>query len=259
MNRLVAALALVLAASCSPEGEQAKTSATPEAATSVQTASQSVDPASIAALNRMGAYLRTLTNFEVRARTSIDEVLIDNGQKIQFSGEGLYKVRRPSAFYLETKTDRRQRRFYFDGKTFTIYSPRLNVYAQRAAPGTIAEMVTQMEENYGIEVPLADLFYWGSADVKPAEFQLASHIGFARVNGQASDQYALRQGTVDWQVWIARGPRPLPLKVIVTSYEEPGQPQFVSELTWNLNPLFNPRTFAFQPGKDVHQIQIAAN
>ena len=44
-----------------------------------------VDPASIAALNGMSAYLRTLKTFQVEAATATDEVLED-GQLVKYSG-----------------------------------------------------------------------------------------------------------------------------------------------------------------------------
>ena len=259
MKTSAAALMLLVAAACGPVQQQDKAAA-PESAES-KTASAperpAVDPAATQALARMSEYMRTLQTFEVRARTTMDDVLTDTEQKIQFAGDGVYRIRRPNAFYLESNTDRRQRRFYYDGTTFTIYSPRMNVYAQRPAPATIREMVTEMEERYAIPVPLADLFYWG-AEGEPAEsFELASNIGFARINGQDADHYAFRRGDIDWQIWIARGDRPLPLKVVITTRSDPAQPQFTSELSWNTNASFAPATFAFRAPEGVHEIQIA--
>lgn len=253
----VAALVFIAAAACSPASSPTSQEAAPaktEAAAPAAEQSPSVDPAAIQALQRMGGYLRTLGEFEVRARTAQDMVLTDTGQKVQFAGDGLYRIRRPNAFYLESNTDRRQRRYYYDGQNFTIFSPRMKVYAQRPAPATIGEVVDEMRERYGIPLPLADLFYWGTEPVDNVD--LASRIGFARVNGQESDQYAFREGGIDWQVWIARGDRPLPLKVVITTRSDPAQPQFTSELTWNLHPRFSAATFAFHPPADAHAIQI---
>lgn len=254
MREFIAALVLVGAAACSPPAEKQATApeAQPQAAADERPA---VDPEAIAALERMGAYLRTLQAFEVRAETTMDNVLDGTEQKVQFAGEGLYRIRRPNAFFLEANTDRRHRQFYYDGTTFTIFSPRMNVYAQRPAPATIREMVDEMENRYNIPVPLADLFYWGSEPVP--DLQLASVIGFARMNGQDSDHYAFRQGDIDWQIWIARGDRPLPLKVVITTRSDPAQPQYTSELAWNLNPTFTASTFAFRPPGQAHEIQIA--
>ena len=43
------------------------------------------DPEALAALDRMGAYLRTLTAIQVEAATTNEDVLED-GQKIQYTG-----------------------------------------------------------------------------------------------------------------------------------------------------------------------------
>src|SRR5262249_13418261 len=140
---------------------------------------------------------------------------------------------------------------------FTIFSPRMHVYAQRPAPQTIADMVDEMQDRYNIPLPLTDLFYWGTEPV--TDLKLASRIGYARVGGQVTDQYAFRRGNRDWQVWIARGDRPLPLKVVIVTRDDPAQPQFSSELTWDLHARFAPATFAFRPPTDAHPIQIADN
>ena len=226
MRTSVAVLILTLVA-CSPAPEKAKTAEAPaqQPAPAQVAPSSSVDPEATAALERMGAYLRTLTAFEVRADTTIDEVDADNGQKLQFGGATTYRVRRPNAFYVETVTDRRHRQFYYDGSQFTVYSPRMKLYAQAAAPATIAETIALLEERYDINLPLTDLFYWGTPQADLSNMTAASHVGFARINGADCDQYAFRQGAVDWQIWIQRGDRPLPRKLVITSREEQGQPQ----------------------------------
>lgn len=249
----VAALILALAAACSPSEQKAAEQ--PKTETPASAEQPPVDPAAIQALETMGAYLRTLQSFEVRAETTRDFVLEDTEQKVQFAGDGVYRIRRPNAFYLEANTDRRHQQYYYDGTTFTVFSPRMHAYAQRPAPATIREMVDEMRDRYGMEVPLADLFYWGTESVE--DVQLASVIGFARINDQPAGHYAFRQGDVDWQIWIADGDRPLPLKVVVTTRDDPAQPQFTSVLTWNLSPRFSDATFAFRAPNDAHQIRIA--
>lgn len=252
---LIAAAAL--AAACSRQAPE--TTETPATQAQQQAvATPAVDPAAMAALDRMGAYLRTLQAFEVRAHTSLDEVDAETGQKLQFEGNTVYRVRRPNAFFVEANTDRRHRQFFYDGDTFTIYSPRMGFYAQAPAPGTIAETLALAEDRYDIEMPLKDLFYWGTPQVDNSNIVSAQHIGLARIDGADTDQYAFRQGAVDWQIWIQRGERPLPRKLLITSREEEGQPQFASELSWNVNPRFSNATFAFSPPSQARQIRFAS-
>ena len=51
------------------------------------------------------------------------------------------------------------------------------------------------------------------------------------------DHIAARTATVDFQVWVAEGERPLPRRVVITYLEEEGQPQFRAQFSdWNLTP-----------------------
>jgi hypothetical protein len=221
-----------------------------------------VDPAAIAALERMSAYLRSLQSFEARTATTMDmitEVTPGEEQKLQFAGTGLYRVRRPNSFFVEQRTDRRQRQYYYDGTNLTVYAPRMHYYAQVAAPATIAETVILLEERYNISLPLSDLFTWGTSAADTANMVTAQHIGFARIGEDECDHYAFRQGELDWQIWIRRGDQPLPRKVVITTREMEGQPQFTSELTWTLNPRFEDTVFTFTPSSEARRIQIADN
>ena len=218
-----------------------------------------IDPEAMAALQRMGAYLRTLRSFEVQTNTNIDMVMAEDGRKLQFEGAGLYRVRRPNAFFIEQRTDRRHRQYFYDGSTFTVYSPRMHYYAQVAAPGTIIETINLAEERYNVFLPLTDLFYWGTPEDESENITSAQRIGFARIGDAATDHYAFQQGDIDFQIWIQRGERPLPLKVVLTSRHIEGDPQFSSVLRWNLTPRFNATAFRFTPSAEARRIQIAAS
>src|SRR4029453_2164427 len=87
-----------------------------------------VEPAALDALDKMGAYLRTLNSFEVRSDATIDEVL-ESGQKLQFASPLPLRVRRPDRLWLEVASDRKTREFFYDGKTFTLWGPRNKLYA----------------------------------------------------------------------------------------------------------------------------------
>ena len=218
---------------------------------------ETIDPTALTALEIMSRYLGTLKTFEVRTTTNTDEVL-GNGQKVQFDGGATYRVRRPDAFRIETVSDRRVRTFYYDGKTFTMYSPRMSVYAQVEAPPTIGEVIGKLEDEYDVNLPLTDLFSWADSPAESAKvLTSALYVGPARVHDTECDQFAFRQANVDWQIWIQRGDTPLPRKVVITTRDDPTLPQYVVYLDWNLTPKFNDATFAFTPPKDTYKIEIA--
>jgi hypothetical protein len=212
----------------------------------------------IDALNRMGAYLRTLNAFEVSSNATIDEIL-DDGQKVQLDGSAHYLIRRPNAFKIELRSDRKFRDVYFKDGDFALVAPRMNYYAQAKLPGTIRAALEQIDDKYGIELPLEDLFEWGETETKPADLDRAFKVGYAKIDGKDADQYAFRRGDLDFQIWIQRGDQPLPLKYIITTRSEPSQPQFTTLLTWDVAPTLTDAQFIYTPAPDAHRIVIATN
>lgn len=214
------------------------------------------DTKAIEALSAMGKYLRSLKTFAVHADTTIDEVLTV-GQKLQFAGTLDYQVQAPNRLRADVNTDRRHRQFIYDGKTLTQYSPRMKYYATVAMPGTIGEAVQVAEQKYDLNIPLSDLFLWGTDKAGTEDIKDATFIGPARIAGKDCDHYAYRQENVDWQVWIQRGTQPLPCKMVITTTDEPAQPQYTAVLKWDLAPKFGNAAFAFVPPKDAKKIGIA--
>jgi hypothetical protein len=232
--------ALLLAVACVPAACPAADQAP------AQAAQAAVDPAAMAALDRMGAYLRTLTAFEVDARTATENVM-DDGFKLQFDGMARLKVRRPDRLHVDISNARKQRQIFYDGKSVTVYGPRLKYYATVPAPPTVRETIEVLAKKYGIDTPLADLFYWGTDESEAADIRAAHHIGPATIDGKQTDQYAFRQEGVDWQLWIQQGQQPLPLKMAITSTAQPAQPTYTVGLRWNLSPRLQETAFVFKP------------
>ena len=219
-------------------------------------AAEAIDKDAMAALDKMGAYLRTLKVFQIRATTSRETVL-DDGQKIALDGVVDLLVQRPGRLWAEISSDAQHRLFFFDGKTFTIFARRMNYYATVPAPATLAELSERLANRYGIEVPLADLFYWGTEKSGASDVKSAMDVGPSQVEGVTCEHYAFRQEGLDWQVWIQNGDYPLPRKLLVTTTDDEARPQYTSVLTWNLAPSFNDAAFTFVAPSDAHKIVLA--
>lgn len=205
--------------------------------------------AAIAALHKMGAYLRAQQAFTVQSQQTTDDVT-PAGQKIQYGGTVTLKVRRPDRLRMEIDTDRRHEHLYYDGKTFTLVPDQRGkpgYYAQFAAPPTLSALKDVLEKTYGVDMPLADLFYWGTDRDGTADIKSAQLVGTSTVNGVACDHYAMREADIDWELWIEQGARPLPRKVVITTITDSTQPQHVMTLDWNLNAKLGDDQFAFSP------------
>lgn len=239
------ALALLLATAAPPTIQ-----AQPQAA--------AVDPEAMAALERMRAHLRSLRSFEVRAQTTIQEV-IDDDIKVDLLHHVRYDYRAPDRLFADWQSDRQERRLYFDGRTATIFAPRVGYYASTQVPGTVAQMLRRAAEEQGIIFPLPDLFYWATQSAPAYDIQQASYVGPARVAGFDLDHYAFRQSDVDWQVWIERGARPLPRKIVITDRTDRARPSVTALLAWNPDAQLSDDRFVFTAPQGTRAIQAAAS
>ena len=138
--------------------------------------------------------------------------MLASGQKVQYGGTVDLKMRRPDRLRMDIAGDRRNERMYYDGKTFTVFGERVGFFATFPAPPTLAELKDVLEKRYAIDLPLADLFYWGTDQDGPAAITAATRVGAANIDGFVCDHYAFRQKDVDWELWIEQGGRPLPRK-----------------------------------------------
>jgi hypothetical protein len=220
-----------------------------------QPAASAVDPAAIQALRDMGAFLQTLKRFRVSVELTGERVLAD-GQKLQHVATASLDVDRPNRIRAVMNSARSHRELFYDGATVTLYTPAQKYYSTVAFSGTLAELVDRLEEKYAVQLPLSDLFLWGTPAAPVDRIESAMNAGQDFVDEELCDHYAFRQGEIDWQVWIATGGKPLPRKIVVTYRGDEARPQSISLIDWNLKPTFKDTVFKFTPPKGATKIEI---
>ena len=250
-----AALGALLLGPAAQTAEPGATTAAPSAAAASTDPGDIVEPEALAALQRMGAYLRTLKSFEMNSEFSMD-IEVD-AQLLTFDGGTTYKARAPDKLFVEMSTDRKLRQVFYDGRKVTIYSPRMKYYASLEAPPTIRETLQMAEDKYDVVLPLSDLFYWGTPAARTEQLITGTYIGPAKCGDAICDHYAFEEQDLDWQIWIQKGEQPLPRKVVITTQLEDSQPRFAARLDWAVNPELADATFAFVPPSDSRAIPIA--
>jgi hypothetical protein len=225
----------------------------PAAAT--QPAANAVDPASVQALRDMGAYLQTLDRF--RTSTSLTgERVLSNGQKLMHTASATVDAERPNKLRARMWSVRSERELVYDGKMVTLYVPAQKYYSSVEFSESNSELVGRLEERYGVEVPMSDLFKWGTPAAPIDKIESAMNAGQDIIGNTLCDHYAFRQGDFDWQIWISTGTKPLPRKVVITNRGDEARPQSVTLMEWNLKPAFNEATFRFTPPKGATKIEI---
>ncbi len=220
-----------------------------------QPVATAVDPASIQALKDMGAYLQTLKRFRVSTELTGERVLMD-GQKLQHTATADMDVDRTNKLKVVMHSARSNRELFYNGKVVTLYTPAQKYYSTVDFTETIGGLVSRLEEKYGVQLPLADLFVWGTPAAPLDKIESAMNAGQDFVGDDLCDHYAFRQSQIDWQVWIKAGDKPLPRKIVVTYRADEARPQSVSLIDWNLKPTFKESTFTFVPPKGARKIEI---
>lgn len=203
----------------------------------------------------MGAALRKLTSFSVTADTIREDVL-DSGQKLQRSGIVEIRARRPNRLRVDAKWSQSQRSLYYNGTDATLYGERTGYYATAPAPQTILELLDVLSTRYGLELPLADLFVWGTEPDETQRLKTAMRAGFDQIDGRTCDHYAFQEEAVEWQVWINRQGEPLPCKLVITSVTDPSRPQYMARFTWTPSQSFADNVFQFTPPANAKRISF---
>jgi hypothetical protein len=213
---------------------------------------QEITPEARAVLDRMSAYLKNLQAYTIQAHGTRDEV-IEHGYKLQHNETASLQVQRPNKMRAEVSGDLRNREFVYDGATITIDSPDDNVYATTPATDKLGTLIGDLLDR-GVELPLIDVLYQATAGTLTENVRTGQLVGDAEIEGVDCDHLAFRQTDADWQLWVEKGDRPLPRKIVITTRHEVGEPQFSAVLTWNTQPKFTKDSFTFVPAKDAHKI-----
>ena len=209
------------------------------------------------AMSMMSEHLRGLDKYTVNANISFDEVL-DSGQKLFLTKQVEIRAEHPTNLWVKTSMmNRVQRQFYFDGQTFTVYTPNLGLYASFDAPVTIGKVVTEARKKYDIELPIADLFLWGADSESSVDEAMI--IGVDKVDGVSCNHFAFREKNVDWQVCIQRGGEPLPLKLIINDKSVKNQTKYVAIIKWDTAPSLDGQSYTFTPKEGEHKINFKQN
>jgi hypothetical protein len=253
LKKLLATMAI---ASLAISPTMAATTKTPAAKPAAAAAKPALDPEAKMAIDRMGVYLRTLKSFEVVADGYSEDVL-DSGQKVTMPGRLSYAVVVPDKLFAEISSDRTLRRFYFNGSKVTIDAPRHMLYTDAPLKGTINTLFKIADQKYGIAFPLQDLFLWGdTAHPVPAPIS-GFKVGPETIGDAKVDHYAFHQTGIDWQVWIAQGDKPLPLRIVMTNLDDAARPQYAANLTWQTDAVLAADRFTFTPPAGSGRIAIA--
>lgn len=214
-----------------------------------------INPQVVDKLVQMGNYLRSLPVFRVDAAIDRD-VVLESGQKIKTLGTSEMEVEGRSHLHARVETDTLDREYFYNGKQLTQYSPLLKYYTTVSAAPKLLDALHQVEDYYGLQLPMEDMFLFGRDQSQIDALKEAAYVGPSSVNGKLCDHLAFRQDGADWQLWVTRGAEPLPCKLVITTTSDDSRPEYSAVYRWNLKPDIKPSDFTFTPGKGETSIPL---
>ena len=104
-------------------------------------------------------------------------------------------------------------------------------------------------------LPLADLLYADPYAVLMAGVTYGRYLGLHQAAGVACHHLAFSQDTIEWQIWIDAGDKPLPRKLVISYVQEPGEPQYSAIIRrWSLESEVPEGLFTFEAPEGAQKI-----
>ena len=218
-----------------------------------------VSPDAKAILIGMAEFMSNTQSFSVDIKSSYD-VYQPSGQKIEFAQKRKITLARPDRLRVEIEeSDGDKGVVLYDGKDLTMASPNSNVYAQAPKAGTVDDAIVYFVRDLGMKMPLAVLLMTTAPSELDERTQTLDYIEKTDILGEPAHHLAGRTESVDYQVWIAAGDKPLPLRVVLTYRNEEGQPEFRAQFSdWDLAPEVAAGMFTYEPPKAAQKISFLA-
>lgn len=214
----------------------------------------SLNPDADEILKSMSTFLGGTKAFSMSADIS-NEIITQDGQKLQFNAYSTVVLQRPSSIYITRHGRFADAEVFYDGKKLTVFGKSANTYFQKDLAGTIDDAINELEGGLGLNMPAADLLLAAPYAALASGITSSAYYGTAYVEGVECHHLAFRNANVDWQIWVKAGDEPLPMKYVITTKWMTGAPQFTVQFShWNTKPVVAAGQFTFTPPKDAKKL-----
>jgi hypothetical protein len=212
-----------------------------------------------AILMRMAEFLGGTQRFSVNVSGGYDAVQT-SGQKIEFGELRKVTLSRPDRLRVEgERSDGAKALTVFTGKEIVLVDSASNVYATAPQPGGLDDSVVHFVKDLGMRLPLAMLLVSQLPAELKGRVRSVEYVEKTSIYGAPAHHLAARTDSVDFQVWVADGDKPLPQRVVITYKKAKGEPQFRAQFAdWNLEPAIVDSTFQANPPAGAQKVAFAA-
>jgi hypothetical protein len=209
------------------------------------------------------AIFKTMSDFLVGQKAmSVDydatlEIVTADMQKVGFASSGALTVNRPDKVRVSRTGGFADVELVYDGKTLSAYGKNLNIYAKRPTAGTIDELIDVLRDDFGLEVPAADLLSSNPYEIMMSNVAGGQDLGSGVIRGKICDHLAFRTADVDWQLWVAQGDKPFPCRFTITSRMTALAPSYSIEFTgWKSGQEVAADDFQLKTAADAKEVGV---
>ncbi len=215
-----------------------------------------IDPDALQILKGMTDYLGGLEQFSMHTENMYEDVLV-TGQKIQFHFSSSIVIQRPDKIRAERSDGTAGQLFIYDGAELSIYDVQQDLFSTVNAPDNLDDFLHFARDWLDLVPPAGDMVFSNAFELLMAGVTSGFVVGKTVVGGVGCDHLAFTTPVVDWQVWVADGEKPLPIKYVLTTRDDPAQPQFVTVISdWKTDPKIDDGTFEFNPPETAMEIDF---
>jgi hypothetical protein len=180
-----------------------------------------------------------------------------NGQPLHIGHRLEVTVRRPDRLLVQVIGDDGKGLLAYDGKTTYIFRPETKKYVAIPSPDTIEGMLKKVMGQFGVDFPLADLIT--NAPDKSFLYGVRSGrvVDTVTIGGTPCLHLVFDQPGMEIELWVEKGERTVPRRLIITYYSLPDRPNFIAALSdWKFDVHPANAAFEFHPPSGARQVQL---
>lgn len=176
---------------------------------------------------------------------------------ITHTESGHIYLKGPDKMCIEKIGDRGHRKFFYDGKTYSLYSFDKNQFASGPATISIIELIDSLSSYYGVEVPGADIFYPDFVDNILETSNNLVYLGIVMIEGTECFHVAGAADDMTFQFWIKTEQPGLPLKMSIVYINKPEKPRYSIRFSdWKLDEDISDSVFEFTAPEGAMKIKL---
>jgi hypothetical protein len=167
------------------------------------------------------------------------------------------KIRRPDRMAAHIVTGKADRLLMYDGTTLTLFNKTRNFYGEAGTSGTLDNVIDRVEERLGFSFPLADIVVSNPYESAMKNVKGGCIAGQEEILGAKTNHLTFTQNSIDWDIWIEEGAKPLIRQIVIEYKKEPGTPEYRATLRdWDTEHALPDQAFVFEKTKDAKRIKI---